>query len=35
MVGYPERRDDAALNLFGLLPVESWIKSTEFERSMN
>jgi|GEM_PF-3195826 len=35
MVRHPEQLEDAALNLFGRLPAESWIKSIESERSVN
>jgi addiction module HigA family antidote len=35
MAKHLEKLENAVLNLFGRLPTESWIKLTEFERSMN
>ncbi len=35
MAWYHNQLEDAARNPFGLLPAESWIKSTEFEMSMS
>ncbi len=35
MVSHLKRLEDAALNQFGRLLVEDWIKLTEFARSMN